>query len=510
MASKIGVKSNLAASQNVGLVKKQPSHCGTLIRDTNGGVFNSPNYPNTYPPNKECVYILEALPRSRIELVFDDNYYIEPSFECRFDNIEIRDGPFGSSPLIKRLCGSRSPGVVTSTGRFMWIKFTSDEELEGSGFRVEYTFTADPDFHLHSKAILNPIPDCQFEQAGPDGLIRSSQVEEEHKVKSDEAVDCIWTIRVPPKNKIYLHFQEYQLENSNECKKNFIAVYDGSSATEHLKAEFCSPAANDLVLDSEVGVVRMWADETSKMSRFRIIFTSFVEPPCLPSTFFCENTMCINQTLVCNGVQNCVFPWDENNCQERNPQSVFPQLTQNPCMVISVCTAMVLILLIVSVMVQMKQPRKKVLVRKALLSEPDVQPPHYERLSSCARETPGELLRLSGDLEAFQKLHCNSTASCCIHEHHCGGTSTATAARAQRQPRTSGEQDVERAVPGADCTRGHSVQSLRGALESRVLGHDENMIEEVGRIEESVCHGRVVTECKYSKPMHPHSLSVEF
>lgn len=34
---------------------------------------------------------------------------------------------------------------------------------------------------------------------------------------------------------IYLRFLEYQMENSNECKKNFVAVYDGSSAIEDLK-----------------------------------------------------------------------------------------------------------------------------------------------------------------------------------------------------------------------------------------------------------------------------------
>lgn len=34
--------------------------CGTWVRNINGGVFTSPNYPNTYPPNKECVYILEG------------------------------------------------------------------------------------------------------------------------------------------------------------------------------------------------------------------------------------------------------------------------------------------------------------------------------------------------------------------------------------------------------------------------------------------------------------------
>lgn len=34
---------------------------------------------------------------------------------------------------------------------------------------------------------------------------------------------------------IYLRFLDYQMENSNECKKNFVAVYDGSNAIEDLK-----------------------------------------------------------------------------------------------------------------------------------------------------------------------------------------------------------------------------------------------------------------------------------
>lgn len=34
---------------------------------------------------------------------------------------------------------------------------------------------------------------------------------------------------------IYLRFLEYQMENSNDCKKNFVAVYDGSNAIEDLK-----------------------------------------------------------------------------------------------------------------------------------------------------------------------------------------------------------------------------------------------------------------------------------
>lgn len=47
-------------SQNEGSPPQNLNECGTWVRNINGGVFTSPNYPNTYPPNKECVYILEG------------------------------------------------------------------------------------------------------------------------------------------------------------------------------------------------------------------------------------------------------------------------------------------------------------------------------------------------------------------------------------------------------------------------------------------------------------------
>lgn len=37
--------------------------------------------------------------------------------------------------------------------------------------------------------------------------------------------------------------------------------------------------------------------------------------PCSANTFFCHSNMCINNSLVCNGIQNCVYPWDENHCK---------------------------------------------------------------------------------------------------------------------------------------------------------------------------------------------------
>lgn len=78
-------------------------------------------------------------------------------------------------------------------------------------------------------------------------------------------------------SQIYLRFLDYEMQNSNECKRNFVAVYDGSSSVEDLKAKFCSTVANDVMLRTGLGVIRMWADEGSRNSRFQMLFTSFQE-----------------------------------------------------------------------------------------------------------------------------------------------------------------------------------------------------------------------------------------
>ncbi|XP_017193112.1 neuropilin and tolloid-like protein 2 isoform X5 [Oryctolagus cuniculus] len=381
----IAVAQKTPDGQNIGIKHVPATQCGIWVRTSNGGHFASPNYPDSYPPNKECIYILEAAPRQRIELTFDERYYIEPSFECRFDHLEIRDGPFGFSPLIDRYCGMKSPPLIRSTGRFMWIKFSSDEELEGLGFRAKYSFIPDPDF-TYLGGILNPIPDCQFELSGADGIVRSSQVEQEEKTKPGQAVDCIWTIKATPKAKIYLRFLDYQMEHSNECKRNFVAVYDGSSSIENLKAKFCSTVANDVMLKTGVGVIRMWADEGSRLSRFRMLFTSFVE--------------------------------------QKKKAGVFEQITKTHGTIIGITSGIVLVLLIISILVQVKQPRKKVMTCKTAFNKTGFQevfdPPHYELFSLRDKEISADLADLSEELDNYQKMRRSSTASRCIHDHHCG------------------------------------------------------------------------------------------
>lgn len=117
--------------------------------------------------------------------------------------------------------------------------------------------------------------------------------------------------------------------------------------------------------------------------------------PCEGDTFFCHSNMCINNTLVCNGIQNCVYPWDENHCKgterqaeklttshrltmaniesffsmsspwlEKRKASILDTLDHTNLTIIGVTCGLVVLLLVISVIIQVKQPRKKYIIRR--------------------------------------------------------------------------------------------------------------------------------------------------
>lgn len=44
--------------------------------------------------------------------------------------------------MLGRYCGQHSPPDIRSSGRYLWIKFVTDGELEAVGFSASYNFTA--------------------------------------------------------------------------------------------------------------------------------------------------------------------------------------------------------------------------------------------------------------------------------------------------------------------------------------------------------------------------------
>lgn len=90
---------------------------------------------------------------SFIRVEFRDQFHLEDSQTCEYDRLEIRNGQFGYSDLIDIICGHNFPAEISSTDRYLWLRFKSDESIEYSGFRAVYHFVPLPSELRSSRSI---------------------------------------------------------------------------------------------------------------------------------------------------------------------------------------------------------------------------------------------------------------------------------------------------------------------------------------------------------------------
>ncbi|KZS08530.1 putative Neuropilin and tolloid protein 2 [Daphnia magna] len=281
--------------------------------------FYSPGHPANYPPKIDCLLVIKADPGFVIRVDFRDMFDIEPHPQCLYDFLEIRDGAHGYSTLIGRYCGRTFPPVITSSERFLWLRFTTDDNIEYTGFRAVYQFLPDP---------APRIPDqgsCRFQVTGLDGIFSRSDVPEEvvnHSKDFMVPLDCTWVITVAETHKIQLSFPSYALMAPNECDLNFIEIFGEMTDLRHRLRLFCGSKIDIVLSKSNILHLRLYAHHTALRSTFEALFTAVTlyretegTAKCIASEFDCEDAVCIDSSLRCNGRINCKFRYDEDNCK---------------------------------------------------------------------------------------------------------------------------------------------------------------------------------------------------
>ncbi len=106
------------------------------------GYITSPYYPDSYPNDRECVYVISQPPGTRIHLEFME-FDVESHSDCMFDYLEVRDGDNENSTLIGKFCGGPTsiPAPVDSQHNYLWLRFGTDGSIQNRGFRLNYTTT---------------------------------------------------------------------------------------------------------------------------------------------------------------------------------------------------------------------------------------------------------------------------------------------------------------------------------------------------------------------------------
>ena len=110
------------------------------------GSIASPAFKNRrhYPDNMDCVWNIATPPGTRIKLKLlamsiQRCSRIGTGNACSCDFLEIRDGNRSSDRLLATLCGNELVGDLFSSGRHLWLRFKSDENVTGSGFMALFS-----------------------------------------------------------------------------------------------------------------------------------------------------------------------------------------------------------------------------------------------------------------------------------------------------------------------------------------------------------------------------------
>lgn len=125
-----------------GFVMSYETLCGGEFYEETG-IIKSPFYPTSYPGSKTCIYEIIQQPNKGIVLTIEDMDIEgrEPP-ECYYDYVEIHDGDNENATMLAKLCGDEEHIPDTpyySTHNYMYIKFTTDNSVEGRGFKANYT-----------------------------------------------------------------------------------------------------------------------------------------------------------------------------------------------------------------------------------------------------------------------------------------------------------------------------------------------------------------------------------
>ncbi|XP_021357124.1 cubilin-like [Mizuhopecten yessoensis] len=236
--------------------------CGGTLYLTDGvtsGYFTSPNYPNVYPHNVDCTWVITAPSSHSLQLDFVDNFYIEDHNQCRFDYIEVRDGGTINSPVLSHLCGSTTPSTVRSTGNVMFVRFRTDASVARAGFRAMYK-----------------IAECGGRIYGTSRAIMSPNYPSNYPSNSH----CVWDIEAPTGHYLTFTFVNIDLEYSYNCtgdNRDFLEIRDINS-TGPVLMRSCGHYNGDPIDTSDsFALVTFNSNAERNQAGFSIAFQASVE-----------------------------------------------------------------------------------------------------------------------------------------------------------------------------------------------------------------------------------------
>uniref|UniRef100_A0A674ETW4 CUB and Sushi multiple domains 3 n=1 Tax=Salmo trutta TaxID=8032 RepID=A0A674ETW4_SALTR len=273
------------------------------------GTVLSPDYPEGYSNNMNCVWLILSEPGSRIHLAFNDF-----DLEAPYDFLTVKDGELLDATVLGRFSGAEYPSHLDSNTNILRLEFQADHSMAGRGFNITYsTFghneCPDPgipinarrfgdNFQLGSSISVicedgfiktqgaqtitceldngkvmwsGPIPKCEAPCGGhfssPSGVILSPGWPGYYK----GSLSCEWVIETEPGRSIKITFDKFQ----TELGYDFLEIHDGPNLLSPLVGSFNGTQVPQFLFSSTNHLYMLFTTDNSRSnSGFKIIYES--------------------------------------------------------------------------------------------------------------------------------------------------------------------------------------------------------------------------------------------
>ncbi|XP_036871674.2 tolloid-like protein 2 [Manis javanica] len=232
--------------------------CGGFITKLNGTI-TSPGWPKEYPTNKHCIWQVVAPAQYRISLQFEV-FELEGNDVCKYDFVEVHSGLSPDARLHGKFCGSTMPEVITSQSNNMRVEFKSDNTVSKRGFRAH--FFSDKDecakdnggcqhecvntfgsylcrcrngYRLHENGLDCKEAGCVHKISSAEGTLASPNWPDKYPSRRE----CTWNIFTTAGHRVKLTFNEFELEQHQECAYDHLELYDGPDSLAPILGRFC-------------------------------------------------------------------------------------------------------------------------------------------------------------------------------------------------------------------------------------------------------------------------------
>ncbi|NXF38823.1 TLL1 protein, partial [Nyctibius bracteatus] len=237
--------------------------CGGLLTKLNGTI-TTPGWPKEYPPNKNCVWQVVAPTQYRISMKFEF-FELEGNEVSNCEQRAAQSAWGISSPGWREVQGralhvvravpysfKQSGGVAVIFGCVESVNCGFQHQLfslykdecskDNGGCQHEcintvgsYVCQCRNGFVLHENKHDCKEAECEQKIHSPNGIITSPNWPDKYPSRKE----CTWEISATPGQRVKLTFNEFEIEQHQECAYDHLEVFDGESEKSPILGRLC-------------------------------------------------------------------------------------------------------------------------------------------------------------------------------------------------------------------------------------------------------------------------------